>query len=139
MGTAPIRVLVVDDCRAWRDYVSATLQEQPEWQVVGEVSDGLEAIQQARELLPDLILMDIGLPTLNGIEAVRRIKALSSMAKILFTTENRSPDVVREALSTGATGYLLKSDSGSELLNAVRAVLEDQQFISRSVLIKIPE
>jgi len=126
-------ILVVDDYEPWRRFASTTLREQPELEVVGQVSDGLEAVQQAERLQPDLILMDIGLPTLNGIEAARRIREVSPTSKILFVSENRSPDIAEEALSTGAGGYVIKSDAGSELLPAVKAVLEGKRFISASL------
>ena len=124
---------MVDDYEPWRRFVSTTLREQPELEVVGNVSDGLEAVQQAERLQPDIILLDIGLPTLNGIEAARRIQVVSPTSKILFVSENRSPDIAEEALSTGAGGYVVKSDAGSELLPAVKAVLEGKRFISASL------
>jgi len=128
-----IRVLVVEDYEPWRRYFSTALQKQPELQVIGEVSDGLEAVQKAEELQPDLVLLDIGLPTLNGIEAARRIRKVSPASRILFVSENRSADIAEEALSTGASGYVVKSDTGSELLPAVKAVLEGKRFISASL------
>ena len=133
MDKSSIRVLVVEDYEPWRRYFSTALQKQPELQVIGEVSDGLEAVQKAEELQPDLVLLDIGLPTLNGIEAARRIRKVSPASRILFVSENRSADIAEEALSTGASGYLVKSDTGSELLPAVKAVLEGKRFISASL------
>jgi DNA-binding NarL/FixJ family response regulator len=124
-----VRVIVVEDHEKWRHFFSTALQKQPELQVIGEVSDGLEAVQKVQELQPDLVLLDIGLPTLNGIEVARRIREVSPASKILFISENRSIDIVREALSTGARGYILKSDA-AELLPAVRAVLEGKRFVS---------
>jgi DNA-binding NarL/FixJ family response regulator len=129
---SPIRVLVVEDYEPWRRYFSTALQKQPELQVIGEVSDGLEGVQRAEELQPDLILVDIGLPTLNGIEAARRIRKLSPESKILFVSQESSADVVQEALSTGAYGYVVKSDARSELLSAVEAVLQGKRFVSAS-------
>jgi len=126
---SPIRVLVVEDYEPWRRFVSTTLQTQPELQVIGEAVDGLEAVQQAEELQPDLILLDIGLPTLNGIEAARRIRKLSPESKILFISQESSADVVQEALALGALGYVVKAHAGSELLVAVNAVLQGRQFI----------
>ena len=99
-------------------------------QIVGEASDGLEAVQKAEELQPDLIVLDIGLPTLNGIEAARRIRKLSPESKILFVSQESSADVVQEALALGALGYVVKAHAGSELLAAVEAVLQGRQFIS---------
>ena len=101
--------------------------------MIGEVSDGLEAVQQAEELQPDLILLDIGLPTLNGIEAARRIRKVSPASRIPFVSENCSADIAEEALSTGASGYVVKSDAGGELLPAVKAVIEGRRFISASL------
>jgi DNA-binding NarL/FixJ family response regulator len=127
------RILVVDDHATWRRFVSSTLQKQQELRVIGEVSDGLEAIQKAQELQPDLILLDIGLPTLNGIEAARRIRELCPTSKILFLTENRSSDIAKAALSTGASGYIVKSDAGSALLPGVEAVVQGKEFVSASL------
>src|SRR5882672_6382960 len=96
------RVLIVDDYEDWRRKVLQLLQERPELQVICEVSDGLEAIQKADELKPDLILLDIGLPKLNGIEAARRIRQLSRSSKIIFLSQDNSLDVVQAVLSTDA-------------------------------------
>jgi len=102
-------------------------------QIVGEASDGLEAVQKAEELQPDLIVLDIGLPSLDGIEAARRIRKLSPESKILLMSEESCAEVVQEALALGALGYVLKAQAGSELLAAVDAVLEDRQFVSRGL------
>jgi len=134
MDTSSIRVLLVDDNELWRRFASTTLRKQAELQVIGEATDGLQAVQQARELLPDLILLDIGLPSLNGIEAARRIREVSPASKILFVSENRSPDIAEAALSTGADGYVVKSDAAGELLPAVKAVLDGKRFVSASLL-----
>jgi len=126
----PIRVIVVDDYEPWCRFVRLTLLVQEELQVIGQFTDGPEAIQKSEELQPDLILLDIGLPTLNGIEAARRIRKVSPNSKMLFVSENRSPDIAEEALSTGAAGYVVKSDAACELLPAIKAVLEGKRFIS---------
>ena len=102
-------------------------------QIIGEASDGLEAVQKAAELQPDLITLDIGLPTLNGIEAAKRIHRVASSAKILFLTQNNDTDVVRAALRNGAKGYVLKLDASKQLLNAVESVLQGDRFVSVSV------
>src|SRR5271157_3766281 len=93
------RVLVVDDYEPFRRFICSTLANRPELQIVAEASDGLEAVHKAEELQPDLIVLDVGLPTLNGIEAARRIRRLSSESKILFVSQESSTDVVQEALS----------------------------------------
>jgi len=125
-----IRVLVVDDYEPWHRLVRSTLQTQPGLKIVGEASDGLEAVQKAEELQPDLILLDVGLPKLDGIEAARRIRRLSPHSAILFVSLQASADVVRVALETGARGYVFKTDAGRELLSAVNAVLRGDQFVS---------
>jgi DNA-binding NarL/FixJ family response regulator len=129
----PIRVLVVDDHREWRNLVRLLLQMRLEWQIVCEVSDGLEAVRKAGELKPDLILLDIGLPNLNGIEAARQIRLLSPNSKIVFVSMDNSLDVVQVALATGALGYVYKADAGSELLPAVEAVLRGERFVSSGI------
>jgi DNA-binding NarL/FixJ family response regulator len=124
---------VVEDNEPWHRFFSTTLQKQPEIEIIGRVSDGLQAVHRAERLKPDLILMDIGLPTLNGIEAARRIRDVSPTSKILFVSENRSPEVAQKALSDGAGGYVIKSGAASELLPAVKAILEGKRFISASL------
>jgi DNA-binding NarL/FixJ family response regulator len=125
-----VRVLVADDFEPWRRLLHSILREKPELTVVCEVSDGLEAVQKARELQPDLILLDIGLPSLSGIEAARQIRIVAPNAKILFISENYSIDIARGTLSAGGCGYVIKSDAGSELLAAVEAVFLGRQFVS---------
>ena len=130
--STPVHILLLaDDFQRFRQFISSTLQARPDWQVICEVSDGLEAVQKASELKPDLILLDIGLPNLNGIEAARRICRLSPQSKILFVSQESSADVVQEALSLGASGYVVKTDAESELLTAVDAVLRGEQFVGR--------
>jgi len=128
-STSSVRVLVVEDFEPFQRVIRSTLQKRREFQVICEVSDGLEAVQKAGELQPDLIVLDIGLPTLDGIEAARRIRKLSPKSQILFLSQESSADVVEEALSLGA-GYVLKAQAGSELLAAVDAVLQGKQFVS---------
>jgi DNA-binding NarL/FixJ family response regulator len=109
------------------------LEARPELQVVGEASDGLEAVQKAKELQPDLICLDIGMPTLNGIEAAHRISRLVPAAKILFISQDSDAEVVAEAFNNGAKGYVFKLDAVRELLLAVESVLRGQRFISAGV------
>jgi DNA-binding NarL/FixJ family response regulator len=114
-----IRILLADNYEEWRRQVCLLLQERPELQVVCEVSDGLAAVQKAGELKPDLILLDIGLPKLNGIEAARLIRQLSPSSKIIFLSQDDYIDVVDLLSSTGAQGYVCKIDVRRDLLPAI--------------------
>ena len=134
MPIALVRILLVDDFEPWRHSVRSMLKRHPHLRLVGEVADGVEAVQEASKLHPDLILLDIGLPGLNGIEAAKQILQVVSGTKILFLTLNDDPDLVRAALDTGAKGYVLKRDAGSELGPAIEAVLQGKQFISSGLV-----
>ena len=125
-----IGVLIVDDFEPWRSFVSSALRQHLHLVSVREVSDGLDAVQKAQELQPDLILLDIGLPGLNGIKVARQIQVVAPKAKILFLSENYDRDVAEEALSTGAGGYVVKSDAGRELMTAIKAVMNGKRFVS---------
>ena len=133
MGTSAIRVLIVEDYEPFRRFVVSILQQQPELQVICELSDGIAAVRKAQELQPDLVLLDIGLPMLNGIEAARQICDLCPRSAILFVSQENSSDIVQGALATGAKGYVIKTDAGSELLVAVNAVLRGERFLSCSL------
>ena len=125
-----IPVLVVDDNEPFRAFVRATLSTMSELQIICEVSDGLEAVQKALELKPALIVLDIGLPGLNGLEAARRIRNLSPKSKILFLSQESSADVIQEALCLGALGFVIKAHAARDLLVGVEAVLRNEQFVS---------
>jgi DNA-binding NarL/FixJ family response regulator len=127
---ASIRILVVEDFEPFRRLIRSMLQEETGLQIIDEVADGLEAVQKAEELHPDLILLDIGLPKLNGIEAARQIRKLAPESKIVFLTMESSADLVQEALRLGALGYVVKAHAEGELLAAVEAALEGRQFVS---------
>jgi DNA-binding NarL/FixJ family response regulator len=130
--SAIVRILLVDDFKNWLRQVRLLLQPRPECQVIAEASDGRESVEKAEVLKPHLILLDIGLPKLDGIEAARQMRQRSPSSKIVFLSQNNDLDVVREALGTGALGYVRKIDAGRELLLAVDAVLRGEQFISSS-------
>lgn len=127
------RVLVVEDYEPFRRFICSMLAKRPELQIVGEASDGLQAVQKAEELQPDLILLDIGLPTQNGIEAACRISRLVPAAKVLFVSQHNDVDVVTAALSNGAKGYVRKENAETDLVPAVEAVLRGDRFVSRGL------
>jgi DNA-binding NarL/FixJ family response regulator len=127
---AAVRVLVVEDFEPFRHFIFSTLARLRDLEVIGEVSDGLAAVQKAVDLQPDLILLDIGLPILNGFEAARQIRKLVPESKIIFLSQESSADIVQEALSMGAWGYVVKTRAGTELLAAVEAVISGKQFVS---------
>ena len=130
---AKVRILVADDNERFRRYVSSMLLDRQNLNVIGEASDGLEAVQRAEALQPDLILLDIGMPGLNGLDAARRMGELAPNAKIIFLTQESSPDMVHEALSLGAWGYVAKIRAGTELLIAVELVTQGQRFVSEGL------
>jgi DNA-binding NarL/FixJ family response regulator len=133
-GVSGVRVLVVEDLAPFRQFICTMLRKNPGLQVVGEASDGRDGVHKAAELKPDLILLDIGLPRLNGIEAARQIRRLSSESKIVFVSQESDADVVQNALGLGAWGYVLKTRAASDLLAAVEAVLEGRQFVSSGLI-----
>ena len=126
-----IRILVADDFVPWRRFVSSLiLAKKPGWHIVCDASDGEEAIRKVAELRPDVILLDIGLPKLNGIDVARQISKIAPESKILFLSAFDSQEVVEEALHTGASGYVVKLDAASELVGAMEAVLQGKLFVS---------
>jgi DNA-binding NarL/FixJ family response regulator len=137
LDKSPISVLVVEDYEPFRHFIATTFRTHPHLRILEEVSDGAEAVRQAQQLQPDLICLDVGLPTLNGIEAARRIQVVSPMSKILFVSENRSSDIVEEALRAGGLGYVIKSDAARDLLPATVAVLQGKRFVSASLSLEV--
>jgi DNA-binding NarL/FixJ family response regulator len=125
-----VRILVVEDYAKWSHFICSTLEQTQDLTVVGMAADGVEAVEKARQLKPDLILLDIGLPGLDGIEAARRIASSAPQSKIIFITENHDSDIVKEALNTGARGYVLKSRAACDLMPAIDAVLRGETFVS---------
>jgi len=127
-----IRILLVDDHEVFRRYVSSMLKEQANVQIIAEAEDGLQAVKQAEALQPDVILLDIGLPGINGIEAARQIGEIANKARIIFLTQESSPEVVQEALDLGAWAYITKVHAGTKLLPAVDAVSRGERFINEN-------
>ena len=132
--TQCIRVLLVDDYSPFRDFLREILKGMPAIEVVGEASDGMEAVEKARELSPDLILLDISLPEVNGVEVVCRIKKFFSDAIILIVTGVYSWEMMKYAFLCGADGYMVKSDAAGELASGVESVLQGTRFISSTAV-----
>ena len=129
MQTLRSRILLVDDFEPWRQFVCSMLHDQPDLEVLGEAKDGLEAVQKATELKPDLVLLEIDLPRMNGLEAARHITKAAHNARILFVSQIRDRDVIAAALNDGAHGYILKVNAVAELLPAIKAVLQGEHFV----------
>jgi DNA-binding NarL/FixJ family response regulator len=127
-----IRILLVDDHEVFRRYVASMLKERANVQIVGEAEDGLQAVMQAEALQPDVILLDIGLPGINGIEVARQIGEIANKARIIFLTQESSAEVVNAAFELGAWGYITKVCAGAELLSAVDAVSQGERFTNEN-------
>ena len=130
----PVRILVVDDFAEWRRAIASIITEDPGLEVIGEASDGLEAVEKCQQLQPDLVLLDVGLPEICGLEAARRIREVSPGTKILFLTAAPSREVMRAALEIGAVGYISKADASRDLMPAVRAAVVDEEYLRFTIL-----
>jgi len=124
------QILVVEDFKPFREFITSLLDGQSQLRVACEVADGLEAVEKAKELNPDVILLDIGLPGLDGIEVSRQVGKLVPGSRIIFLTQETSGEVVQEAMRTGAIGYVVKSKAASDLLAAIEAALQGKRFVS---------
>jgi DNA-binding NarL/FixJ family response regulator len=133
----PVRILIVDDFEPWRRAVCSILAEDADLEVVGESSDGLDAVQKSEELQPDIVLLDIQLPKMNGLDAARKIHKVSPGTKILFLSSYHSVEIMREALRIG-TGFVVKADAARDLLPIVRAVVRDEPFVRFKFLYDSP-
>jgi DNA-binding NarL/FixJ family response regulator len=128
----PVRILIADDHEIVRHGVRAVLERQAAWVVCGEASSGREAVVKAIDLQPDVVVLDITMPELNGLEATRQIRRAVS-AKVLILTVHESDQVVTEVLDAGAHGYVLKTDAGRTLVEAIRALLGGQTFFTERI------
>ena len=126
----PLRILVADDHQLFRNGVRALLQSHANWEICGEASTGFEAVAQAKELLPDVVILDIGMPDLNGADAARRIRMASNNTEILILSVHYSDHLIREIVDAGASGYVLKTDSDRDLLIAIEALARHKQFFT---------
>ncbi len=128
-----IRILVVDDFEPWRTVIRRILASRSYLQIVGEACDGQEAVQKARDLQPELILMDIAMPCLNGVEAARKIREIAADSKILFLSQEYSQEFAQETVNVGAQGYVIKRSAQTDLLPAIEAVIQGKHFFSPSL------
>ncbi len=127
------RILIADDHEVARKGIRSLLEDHTGWEVCGEARDGREAVEYAGKLKPDVLLLDIGMPNLNGLDAARQILATDPEARILILTVHDSEQTVREVLAVGARGFLLKSDAGRELVAAVEALQQRRTFFTSRV------
>ena len=116
-------ILIADDVAEWRAWVREILCGKPEWQVVGEACDGVEVVRKTMELRPDLVLLDIGMPRMNGFEAAVKIREAVRVSKIVFLTQDHDPDLRSAALAMGAEGYVSKTNAATELCSAIATAL----------------
>jgi DNA-binding NarL/FixJ family response regulator len=123
-----VRIVLVDDHPIVRQGLKTLLDGHPGWEVVGEAADGVEALEKARDLTPDVMVLDVTMPKMNGLEACRVIRRESPALEILFVTQHDSPQMMREALDAGARGYVVKSNAARDLLEAVEAVSQHRVF-----------
>jgi DNA-binding NarL/FixJ family response regulator len=128
-----VRILVADDHEIVRQGLRALLEAQPGWQVVGEAIDGREALDKAKRLRPDVVVLDVSMPNLNGLEATRQIRKALPETEVLILTMHDSEQLVREVLEAGARGYVLKSDAGRELVTAVESVRNSKPYFTSRV------
>jgi DNA-binding NarL/FixJ family response regulator len=128
-----VQILIVDDSVPWQRFVQSRLEAAPGLKVIAVAADGSEGVQKASEIQPDVVLMDVSLPEMNGIEATRQIRRISPGSKILFVSMLNELDVVQAAFAAGGSGYVLKWDAGRDLIPAIEAILLGQRFVSYSL------
>jgi len=133
MMPTTVRVLVVEDFEAYRDVVTSLINRYPAFVVIGEAVDGQEAVEKAEQLVPDVVLMDISLPKLNGLAAARRIKSLATPPKVVFLTAHSDIELMQEAFRLGACGFILKTHAASQLLPALEAAARDEIFFGADI------
>lgn len=133
MSEQPIRVLLADDHTIVRQGLKLILSGSPDFQIAGEAATGLEAVELAQKLKPDVVLLDVGMPELNGVEATRRMVAANPRIRVLVLSMHKEAVYVREILKAGARGYILKDAIDTELLNAIRSVGHGDGYISPAV------
>ena len=137
MASGPTRLVLADDHDLVRDGLHLVLSREPDLEVVGEASDGREAVEICRRLAPDMVLMDIRMPDMDGLEATRRIKAEQPSVSVLIVTTYENPDYLFEAVKAGAAGYVLKDAAKKELVSAVRKILDGESSLDRDLAARL--
>jgi two-component system response regulator NreC len=128
-----IKLLVADDHKIFRQGIKKLLEEEPDLQVAGEAADGRDAVKKATELKPDVILMDITMSTLNGLEATKQIKKVLPDVRVIMVTMHKNEEYVLQSFQAGASGYILKEGAVEELVSAIRSIHQDKSFLSPSI------
>jgi DNA-binding NarL/FixJ family response regulator len=128
-----IRILEVDDFEPWRDFIRSTITQQPDLCIAGEAADWMEALECFTSLHPDLVLLDMNLPVLNGMQVIKHLRSLSDQTKIVVVSEVQMSEVAAEALRAGANGYVVKSEAATELMPAIAAALSGKVFLSERI------
>ena len=128
-----IRLLVADDHKIFRQGITKLLEEESDLQVVGEAGDGREAVKKATELKPDLVLMDIAMANLNGLEATKQIKKVLPETKVIMVTMHKNEEYILQSFQAGASGFILKEGAVEELVNAIRSIYQDKSFLSPTI------
>ena len=128
------QILVVDDFLPWQQFVRGMLESELDLKIIATATNGSEAVQKATDLQPDIILMDVHLPVMNGLEAARLIRLRLPASRILFLSEHRGSDLIQAAFEAGGLGYVWKSDSYGDLLTGIRLVLRGERFVSRGLI-----
>jgi len=131
---SPAQILVAEDSLAWQRFALIYFEAKTDFKIITMATDGLEAVQKANELQPDVILMDISLPGINGIEAARQIRTASPGSKILFWSTLDQPEIIQAAFEAGGSGYVLKQDSSRDLMLGIKAALHGQRFVSEGLM-----
>jgi DNA-binding NarL/FixJ family response regulator len=128
-----VNIMIVDDSQPWREFASLLVKKRAEWNLLCEVATGLEGVDKCMELCPDVMLLDLSLPDIHGIEVIKRIRSKGTSTKVIVVTNEGAAEIVEVALGLGAAGYVLKPDAGRDLLPSIDSALRGKTFISNGL------